>query len=109
MKKLVIIESPYAGDIEANLAYARRCLRDSLMRGEAPFGSHLLYTQQGILDDLLPEERRLGMEAGFAWGACAELVAVYSDRGITRGMYQGIDVARSRDIPLEYRRIEVRP
>jgi hypothetical protein len=28
--RLVILESPYAGDVEANVAYARRCLRDSL-------------------------------------------------------------------------------
>lgn len=30
--KLVILESPYAGDVEANVAYARRCVRDSLLR-----------------------------------------------------------------------------
>ena len=33
--RLVILESPYAGDIERNVAYARACLRDSLLRGEA--------------------------------------------------------------------------
>ena len=38
----VIIESPYAGEIDKNTAYARRCMRDSLDRGEAPFASHLL-------------------------------------------------------------------
>lgn len=30
--KLIILETPYAGDIEANIAYARACLRDCLMR-----------------------------------------------------------------------------
>jgi hypothetical protein len=38
----VILESPYAGDVEANVAYARAAVRDSLMRGEAPIASHLL-------------------------------------------------------------------
>jgi hypothetical protein len=47
--KLVIIESPYAGEVEANVAYARACMRDSLGHGEAPIASHLLYTQPGIL------------------------------------------------------------
>ena len=28
--RLVIVESPYAGDVEANVAYARACLRDAL-------------------------------------------------------------------------------
>ena len=52
--RLVIVESPYAGDIETNVKYARRCVKDSLMRGEAPIASHLLYTQEGILDDTTP-------------------------------------------------------
>ena len=54
---LVIIESPYAGDIKANIAYARRAVRDSLERGEFPIASHLLYTQPGILNDDIPSER----------------------------------------------------
>jgi len=42
MKK-VIIESPYAGNIEQNIKYRlRACLKDSLTRGEAPLASHLL-------------------------------------------------------------------
>lgn len=47
----VIIESPYAGNVEANATYLRRCLRDSLLRGEAPFASHAIYTLPGVLDD----------------------------------------------------------
>ena len=62
----VVIESHYAGDVEANLAYAKRCVHDCLARGEAPYASHLLFTQAGILDDLIPEERRRGIESGFA-------------------------------------------
>ena len=39
----VILESPYAGNVEENVAYARAAVRDSLLRGEAPIASHLLY------------------------------------------------------------------
>jgi hypothetical protein len=49
--KRVILGSPYAGDIERNISYARKCIRHSLSLGEAPIASHLLYTQEGILDD----------------------------------------------------------
>ncbi len=56
----VIIESPYAGDVETNVRYARACVRDSLLHGEAPIASHLLYTQEGVLRDEVPEERRWG-------------------------------------------------
>ena len=31
--KLVILESPYAGDVAANEEYARLCVRDSLSPG----------------------------------------------------------------------------
>ena len=63
--KRVILESPYAGDIQRNIKYARECLKDSIKRGEAPIASHLLYTQ--VLDDNIPEERQHGIDAGLAW------------------------------------------
>ncbi len=91
---LVIIESPYAGDVERNVAYARECMADSLSRGEYPFASHLLYTQPGVLDDTKPEERVLGIDAGLAWGACAQKTAVYMDLGMSKGMQYGLDNAR---------------
>lgn len=103
--KRVIIESPYAGDIERNTAYARRALADSLRRGEAPIASHLLYTQPGVLDDGDPDERRLGIEAGLAWGPVADLTAVYADLGFTPGMEQGIDRAVNEGRPVEVRHI----
>jgi len=84
--KLVIIESPYAGDIEANTAYARLCMRDSLERGEAPIASHLLYTQPGILREEVQSEREWGIAAGLAWRKVAELSAFYIDRGWSKGM-----------------------
>jgi len=81
--KLVIIESPYAGDIPANIEYARLCVRDSLSRGEAPIASHLLYTQAGILDDNIPSERQWGIDAGLAWHKVAQLSAsLLSLRGV---------------------------
>ena len=99
----VILESPYAGDVEGNLAYARLCVRDCLLRGEAPIASHLLYTQPGILDDLIPEERRLGINAGLAWGPVAEATVVYTGRGISKGMWQGIEGAWSENRPIHVR------
>lgn len=101
----MILESPYAGDIEANVSYARACVRDSLMRGEAPIASHLLYTQTGVLDDNIPSERRLGIEAGLAWRRMAEASVVYTDRGISQGMRYGIEAALKAGIPVEYRRL----
>ncbi|MBO4228155.1 hypothetical protein [Bradyrhizobium neotropicale] len=91
--KLVIIESPYNGDVTRNVEYARACVRDALLRGEAPFASHLLYTQPGILRDDIPDERRWGIAAGLAWGAVADATVVYTDLGISSGMIEGINHA----------------
>ena len=106
--RLVIVESPYAGDIEKNTEYARACVRDSLARGEAPIASHLLYTQPGILNDDDPQERNQGIAAGLAWRVVAEASVVYTDLGISRGMKYGIGAAASQGIPIEYRSLNNR-
>lgn len=105
-KPIVIIESPYAGDIERNLAYVRDCLRDCLQRGEAPLASHALYTQPGVLRDDVPEERALGMEAGFAFRDVASKTVVYDDLGVSRGMLAGIKDATVKGRVVEFRSLE---
>jgi len=92
MKPIVIIESPYAGNVELNVRYARACMRDSLLRGEAPYASHLLYTQPGVPRDEVPEDRELGITAGFAFRRVADVIAVYTDLGISSGMQRAIDL-----------------
>ena len=99
----VIIESPYAGNVELNLRYLRTCMRDCLMRGEAPFASHAFYTQIGVLQDNIPEERTLGIQAGFAWCDVADTTVVYEDLGRSRGMDQGIENAIINGRTVEYR------
>ncbi len=104
--KLVVIESPFAGDVEKHLRYARACMRDSLMRGEYPIASHLLYTQDGILDDTQPSDRQLGIHAGLAWGKYADITAVYMDCGISKGMDYSIAAAHKVNRPVEYRTLD---
>lgn len=104
--RLVVLESPYAGDIPTNLAYARACLRDCLLRGESPIASHLLLMQEGVLDDGNPDERAHGINAGHAWMRKADAVVVYTDRGISRGMEAGIRSAEFNKYPIEYRTLE---
>ncbi len=107
LMRLVILESPYAAatpaEIEANVTYARACVRDSLARGEAPIASHLLYTHPGVLRDEVPDERQWGIDAGLAWRAVSEASVVYTDRGISRGMEYGIAAAREAGRVVEFR------
>lgn len=101
--ELVVVESPLSGDFARNIRYARLACLDCVKRGEAPYASHLLMTQ--FLDDATPEERKVGMEAGFEWGAKATLVAVYTDLGMSGGMKMGIDKARARGQVIVFRKL----
>lgn len=105
----VVIESPLSAStqelLHLHVAYAKRCCLDSLSRGEAPYASHLLLAQPGLLNDDNPDERALGIRAGFQWGETADLIAVYTDMGISKGMQQGITHYTDYGIPVHYRRL----
>ena len=90
-------------ELSRNIAYARDAMKDSLNRGEAPFVSHLLYTQPDVLDDTIPEEREHGIRAGWAWRQVAQKTVVYTDLGISGGMQYGIDDANDCRCLIEYR------
>jgi hypothetical protein len=113
----VIIESPYRGHgyatLDLNLAYARACMHDCLVnRDEPPFASHLLYTQPGVLDDQIPEEREKGIKAGLEWGKAADLSAVYldliDDWKFFVGIARGVKVARALGRPVDFRNLPKR-
>lgn len=101
--RLVVVESPYAGDVQAHIDYARAAVADCLARGEAPIASHLLYTQDGVLDDDDPGQRRLGIDAGLAWHRVASAVVVYTDLGVSAGMRDAISHAEKVGIEPEFR------
>lgn len=85
----VVIESPFSGDTERNTKYLRLCMADCLRRGEAPYASHALYTQPDVLDDTVPAERELGIQAGFTWAEVGHKRVFYYDLGGSRGMAAG--------------------
>ncbi len=105
----VIVESPYAGKspaaIDMNVLYVRAALNHCLHNGDAPFASHGLYTLPGVLDDQIPEERALGMKAGFAFIETTVATVVYEDLGVSGGMVSGIKIAMELGHPIERRRI----
>ena len=109
MMRRVLLESPYGSQdpkiIERNVRYARACMHDCLMRGEAPFASHLLYTQPGVLRDEIPDERERGINAGLAIGETMEISVIYTDLGMSRGMEYGIRNAEANGRPVEMRKL----
>ena len=104
--RLVVLESPFAGDVAGNLEYGRRALADSLARGEAPIASHLLYTQPGVLNDADPDQRAQGIAAGLAWGAVASAAVFYVDRGWSPGMLAAMRAHRAAGTTVELRDLD---
>jgi hypothetical protein len=104
--KRVIIESPYKGAVPINEIYGELCMRDCLVNyNESPFASHLLYTRTFVLDDLIPEQRKLGIDAGFCWREVAEQTNFYIDLGITDGMKLGIHDCAKKGKPYKLRKL----
>lgn len=103
----VIIESPYRGETERNLIYARRALKDSIDRGESPFAGHLLYTQ--VLDDNDSEERALGMALSLVWSHISSAAIFYCDYGTTSGMGEAMKAYVGFRLPCEIRYIGKNP
>lgn len=101
LHKRVVIISPLRGDYARNHRYALLCAKDCIQRGESPFASHLFYPL--FLDDQLPDDRFAGMNAGRDWMEAAQVIAVYTDLGISEGMKGDIEFAQKRKMIPQYR------
>lgn len=115
-KRLALVESPFKGrtlrtledighqkydttnDKLYNGEYIRALCRFAAFRGYSPLASHLFCTQ--FLDDDIPEERKIGIDIGFAWGLHADVTIVGVDRGLSVGVKGGIADARGAGRPI---------
>lgn len=86
---LVVVESPYAGNIDRNLEYLRDCFSECIEMGEVPIASHKLYTDVKETSD--NTHRDLGLFCGYAWGTKADYVVCYTDLGVSDGMQRAIE------------------
>jgi len=105
MSKLrTVIESPLKGDFERNKRYALWCAYHCFTLGEAAYASHLFYPQ--FLNDLDPEHRKFGIEAGYEWAQTANQFVFYTDLGWSDGMLRAKErwkyhVKVERQLPAE--------
>lgn len=90
--------SPYSGDVDTNVALARRLCAAAVRRGRAPFAPHLLCPQ--FLRDGDEAERLRGIDCGLAFLRCCEEIWVYTANGISAGMEREIAVAEEIGIPM---------
>jgi hypothetical protein len=100
---IVVVESPFAGDMEGNRKYAVKACADCFRRGETPFASHLLYPQ--ILNELAPGAREQGITAGYEFWEIAHKIVFYVDHGWSSGMIRAKEKVEMQVFPFEERKI----
>lgn len=97
MSRLVYIASPYAGDVEGNIEFAKAACRYAMECGQTPVAVHLLYPQ--FLRDSDLAEREAGLRMGReVLAACGELWCCGSH--ISEGMAREIAEAERLGIPI---------
>ena len=89
--KLIYVCSPYRGDVERNLAYARVLTKFALNNSYIPITPHLYLTQ--VLEEDDPEQRKKGMAAGKELLKQCRYILVGSKYGFTEGMLEEIHIA----------------
>jgi len=101
--RAVIVESPFAGDVQGNLEYLFMVFSDCVLRGESPYASHAILTT--CLNDLDRGHRALGLLLGEAWRPRADLTAFYTDRGWSEGMLRAKRICEQDGLPFEERQL----
>jgi len=102
----VLLETPSSGSESSVIyeKYAKACLRDSLLRNEAPLSAYLLYKQPGIISEDSSIEKIRSIEAELSWSKFCNKLVVYNDYGITSDMRKSIENAlKEKDHIVEYR------
>lgn len=100
----VFVASPFAGNRDLNDRYLKAAVRDSIYRHESPYAPHGYLPQ--ALNDLVAEERELGMRAGQAWLTKADAFVLMLDLGISKGMLAELEIARTLGMTIEKRYLE---
>ncbi len=94
--KLIYVASPYAGDIENNVAFAKSACEYVMEQGHAFFAPHLYYTQ--FLDDSKPAQREIGLEMGIETLKRCDELWLFGDT-ISHGMRKELEFAKKQNIP----------
>lgn len=98
-KKLVYIASPYAGDIENNIAFAKAACRYAIAQGKTPIAVHLLYPQ--ILDDSNSIDRTFGLKLGLEVMERCDELWMCGDQ-TSAGMLEELEQAKNMSLPIRY-------
>lgn len=97
--RLVLICSPYSGDIEGNKARAQRYCRFAYTQGAVPIAPHLHNPQ--FLDENIAEERQTGIQLGIELLRRADEIWVFGNR-LSEGMEVELRAAQRLKVQVRY-------
>lgn len=95
--KLVYIASPYAGDVEKNVEFAKAACRYAVAEGHTPIAVHLMYPR--FLNDEDPEERSKGLRMGLRVLLSCDELWLCGDH-LSIGMQEEKEFAEKLGIPI---------
>ncbi|ERI89945.1 hypothetical protein HMPREF1982_04211 [Clostridiales bacterium oral taxon 876 str. F0540] len=96
--KLIYICSPYAGDIEKNVEFAKAACRYAMWQNCTPVAVHLLYPQ--LLDDSDLVQRQIGIRMGLRVLEAVDELWLCGSR-ISEGMCAEMTAAKRLGIPVK--------
>ena len=96
--KRIFVCSPYSGEVERNVAIARRLCRVVIEAGHSPMAPHLLYP--AFMDDADPEDRNRGLRCGLHFLEVCDEIWIYPYNGLSRGMIKEIVHAARAGVPI---------
>ncbi len=95
--KFIYVASPYAGDVEKNVAFAKEACEYTRQQGHAFFAPHLFYPE--FLDDNISSQREQGLKMGITALDRSDELWVFGNK-ISTGMAKEIEYAQKKGIPI---------
>lgn len=83
--------------------YLAHCIKDSLSRNEAPYAPHAFLHK--YLSDTTRDTRQRALDIGLKYLVVCQLLAIYSDYGISEGMQNEMDYAKANNVPINIRKL----
>jgi hypothetical protein len=113
---MVMLETPYSGNVDRNLRYLMLCGFDAYARGEMPVATHAFMTTHPAalhyyVSDYAKEWDVYSREEAIARGQVlrrrCDLTVVYADLGMSTGMKAAVHYCQQHGLPYEVRHLDI--
>lgn len=95
----IYVCSPYRGEVEKNVKFAKKICRKIVMEGNLPIAPHLYFTQ--FMDDNIEVERNKAIDINLKILNNCDLLLICGNH-VSSGMGQEIKYAKENGIEVKY-------